>query len=105
LFDPYIKYCLEESKCVEYLKQLKESNDNFNEYLTWCENQKQCHRLKLADLLVNPMQRVTKYALLLKAVLTRTIDNDEIISLETMVVRICCSLFDIIWMRIIERYS
>lgn len=85
MFDPYIKYCLEESKCVEYLKQLKESNDNFNEYLTWCENQSQCHRLKLADLLVNPMQRVTKYALLLKAVLTRTIDNDEIISLETMV--------------------
>jgi len=85
LFDPYIKYCLEESHCVAYLKQLKETNENFNEYLLWCENQSECHRLKLADLLVKPMQRVTKYALLLKAVLQRTIDTDEILSLENMI--------------------
>lgn len=70
---------------MAYLKHLKESNDNFNEYLTWCENQSQCHRLKLADLFVKPMQRVTKYSLLLKAVLQRTIDTDEILSLENMV--------------------
>ena len=34
----------------------------------WCESQKACGRLKLADLLVKPLQRLTKYKLLLYAV-------------------------------------
>ena len=42
-------------------------------------------RLKLADLFVKPMQRVTKYALLLKAILGKTSEEDEKSSLQTMV--------------------
>ena len=42
-------------------------------------------RLKLADLFVKPMQRVTKYALLLKAILGKTNEDDERTSLENMV--------------------
>lgn len=42
-------------------------------------------RLKLADLLVKPMQRVTKYGLLLKAILGKTHEDEDRISLETMV--------------------
>ena len=36
--------------------------------MQWCESQKACGRLKLADLLVKPLQRLTKYKLLLYAV-------------------------------------
>ena len=43
-------------------------------------------RLKLADLFVKPMQRVTKYALLLKAILGKTSEEDEKSSLQTMVI-------------------
>ena len=32
----------------------------------WCETQKDCNRLRLIDILVRPMQRLTKYSLLLK---------------------------------------
>ena len=42
-------------------------------------------RLKLADLLVKPMQRVTKYALLLKAILSQTSNEEERLSIEVMV--------------------
>ena len=34
--------------------------------LQWCETQKDCNRLRLIDILVRPMQRLTKYSLLLK---------------------------------------
>lgn len=41
--------------------------------------------MKLADLLVKPMQRVTKYGLLLKTVLGKTTDEEERLSLLNMV--------------------
>ena len=43
----------------------------------WCEEHRSCtDRLKLNDLLVKPMQRVTKYPLLLKAIYNKTLDDD-----------------------------
>ena len=42
----------------------------------WAEAQKQCNRLKLQDLIISPMQRLTKYKLLLKAILKKT-ENEE----------------------------
>ena len=33
LFNPYIKYCMEEAICVKYLKQLKRDDEVFQEYL------------------------------------------------------------------------
>lgn len=44
--------------------------------MQWCETQKDCNRLKLLDILVKPMQRLTKYSLLLKAVYKNT-ENEE----------------------------
>lgn len=38
----------------------------------WAETKKQCNRLKLADMLAKPHQRLTKYPLLLKSVLKKT---------------------------------
>lgn len=42
----------------------------------WCETQRDCNRLRLMDILVKPMQRLTKYSLLLKAVHKKT-DAEE----------------------------
>lgn len=40
--------------------------------LQWGETHKQCNRLKLADMVAKPHQRLTKYPLLLKSVLKKT---------------------------------
>lgn len=38
----------------------------------WGEMHKQCNRLKLADMVAKPHQRLTKYPLLLKSILKKT---------------------------------
>lgn len=53
----------------------------------WCESQKDCERLKLMDLLARPMQRLTRYSLLLKAIAKRTDNREQLGALEQMVSR------------------
>ncbi|XP_072464820.1 pleckstrin homology domain-containing family G member 5 isoform X2 [Notamacropus eugenii] len=74
LFKPYIRYCMEEEGCMEYMRSLLRDNDLFRVYVTWAEKHQQCQRLKLSDMLVKPHQRLTKYPLLLKSVLKKTDD-------------------------------
>ncbi|KAI1897120.1 hypothetical protein AGOR_G00079850 [Albula goreensis] len=71
-FKPYIRYCMEEEACLEYMRSLLRDNELFRSYVTWAEAHKQCNRLKLADMLVKPHQRLTKYPLLLKSILKKT---------------------------------
>lgn len=68
LFAPYTKYCAEQSTCQYYCRELNRNNCLFTAYLAWCEAHKKCNRLRLADILVRPMQRLTKYSLLLIAI-------------------------------------
>ncbi|XP_066601053.1 pleckstrin homology domain-containing family G member 5-like isoform X2 [Prorops nasuta] len=75
-FAPYTRYCAEQSKCQQYCRDRLNDNELFTAYLVWCETQKDCNRLRLLDILVKPMQRLTKYSLLLKAVQKNT-ENDE----------------------------
>ncbi|XP_036148214.1 pleckstrin homology domain-containing family G member 5 isoform X2 [Monomorium pharaonis] len=76
IFAPYTRYCAEQSKCQQYCKDRLNDNQLFTAYLVWCETQKDCNRLKLMDILVMPMQRLTRYSLLLKAVYKNT-ENEE----------------------------
>ncbi|XP_073842649.1 uncharacterized protein isoform X5 [Musca autumnalis] len=85
LFAPYKKYCAEQSSCQFYCKELNRTNSVFTSYLAWCEAQKMCNRLRLADILVRPMQRLTKYSLLLTAIKKHMTDIEEIEALETMI--------------------
>ncbi|KAL3862736.1 hypothetical protein ACJMK2_008689 [Sinanodonta woodiana] len=75
LFHPYINYCSYQKSCQEYMKVQYSDNDLFKMFVIWAETQKQCNRLKLSDLLVKPMQRLTKYSLLLQAILRKTDDD------------------------------
>ncbi|CAG2161321.1 unnamed protein product [Oppiella nova] len=50
----------------------------------WCETHKDCERLRLMDLLVKPMQRLTKYSLLLKAILKKTDSEEQKLALKRM---------------------
>ncbi|XP_006873173.1 PREDICTED: pleckstrin homology domain-containing family G member 5 isoform X2 [Chrysochloris asiatica] len=72
LFKPYIRYCMEEEGCMEYMRGLLRDNELFRAYVTWVEKHQQCQRLKLSDMLAKPHQRLTKYPLLLKSLLRKT---------------------------------
>ncbi|XP_037938979.1 uncharacterized protein LOC119672089 isoform X2 [Teleopsis dalmanni] len=85
IFAPYKKYCAEQSTCQFYCKELNHTNALFTSYLAWCESQKMCNRLRLADILVRPMQRLTKYSLLLTAIKKNMSDVNEIEALDTMI--------------------
>lgn len=84
IFHPYVKYCLEHSNCLQYVKEKHKESELFKAYVVWCETQKDCDRLRLMDLLVKPMQRLTKYSLLLKAILKKTENDDQKNDLEVM---------------------
>ncbi|KFV63541.1 Pleckstrin homology domain-containing family G member 5, partial [Dryobates pubescens] len=84
LFKPYVRYCMEEEGCMEYMRALLRDSELFRAYLTWAEKHEQCSRLKLSDMLVKPHQRLTKYPLLLKSVLKKTDDPRARDAITTM---------------------
>ncbi|NWR65807.1 PKHG5 protein, partial [Bucorvus abyssinicus] len=85
LFKPYMRYCMEEEGCMEYMRALLRDSELFRAYVTWAEKHEQCSRLKLSDMLVKPHQRLTKYPLLLKSVLKKTDDPRARDAITTMV--------------------
>ncbi|RWS31082.1 pleckstriny domain-containing family G member 5-like protein, partial [Leptotrombidium deliense] len=85
IFQPYIKYCLEHSSCLHFVKKKHKESELFKAYVVWCETRKDCDRLRLMDILVKPMQRLTKYSLLLKAILKKTDDEQQKDALKQMV--------------------
>ncbi|XP_076365469.1 pleckstrin homology domain-containing family G member 5-like isoform X10 [Tachypleus tridentatus] len=92
LFQPYTQYCTELSFRVEYVKKRHQENEFFKAYVAWCETKKECDRLQLSDLLIKPMQRLTKYPLLLNAILKKTDNKEQVCALVEMV-EVYCFLF------------
>ncbi|XP_058829611.1 pleckstrin homology domain-containing family G member 5 [Topomyia yanbarensis] len=85
IFHPYTKYCAEQSTCQYHCKELYQNNSLFMSYCAWCESQKMCNRLRLADILVRPMQRLTKYGLLLVAIKKHIIDEHAGEAIDEMI--------------------
>ncbi|XP_077034874.1 pleckstrin homology domain-containing family G member 7 [Agelaius phoeniceus] len=69
-------YCLNYTSAVFYLEKLRKRED-FGIYLKWCEQNKQCKRLHLPELLVAPLHRLTRYPLLLNNIWKRSTDETE----------------------------
>ncbi|KFU85466.1 Pleckstrin homology domain-containing family G member 7, partial [Chaetura pelagica] len=70
-------YCLNYTSAVFYLENLRQRED-FGIYLKqWCEQNKQCKRLHLPELLVAPLHRLTRYPLLLNNIWKRSTDQTE----------------------------
>ncbi|XP_038061160.1 uncharacterized protein LOC119731932 isoform X2 [Patiria miniata] len=77
----YQRYCMNYSSALHYIDNLKKHED-FVEFVKLCEQDTRCKRLQLADLMVAPIQHVTKYPLLLKDIRERTDDPIERASLN-----------------------
>ncbi|KAF1388085.1 hypothetical protein PFLUV_G00086580 [Perca fluviatilis] len=73
-FFSYQNYCWEEENNLEFTRRHIESNPHFLAYVQWVETHPQCERMRLGDMQAKPHQRITKYPLLLKAVLKTTQD-------------------------------
>ncbi|VDP18161.1 unnamed protein product [Soboliphyme baturini] len=84
-FTPYIPYCLAHVDMLCYIRQKYKESEVFREFLLWVQSKRTLGRLHLTDLLAKPMQRLTKYPLLLKAVLRNTTDGDGRASLLKMI--------------------
>ncbi|KAM4735592.1 LOW QUALITY PROTEIN: uncharacterized protein plekhg6 [Anableps anableps] len=72
LFLAYRHYCWEEENNLEFTRKQMESNPLFVAFVQWVEKHPQCERMRLGDMQAKPHQRITKYPLLLKAVLKET---------------------------------
>ncbi|XP_011909663.1 PREDICTED: pleckstrin homology domain-containing family G member 6 isoform X4 [Cercocebus atys] len=71
-FHPYVQYCLRVKQTMAYAREQQETNPLFHAFVQWCEKHKRSGRQMLCDLLIKPHQRITKYPLLLHAVLKRS---------------------------------
>ncbi|XP_032866063.1 pleckstrin homology domain-containing family G member 7 [Tyto alba] len=69
-------YCLNYTSAVFYLENLRQRED-FGIYLKWCEQNEQCKRLHLPELLVAPLHRLTRYPLLLNNIWKRSTEETE----------------------------
>ncbi|KAM4881860.1 pleckstrin homology domain-containing family G member 7 [Thomomys bottae] len=87
-------YCLNYSAAVFYLESLKQKDD-FNIYLKWCEQNEQCKRLHLPELLVAPLHRLTRYPLLLKNIWKRSTDSTEKIMIYSIKEKVEKSIRDL----------
>ncbi|XP_031239326.1 pleckstrin homology domain-containing family G member 6 isoform X4 [Mastomys coucha] len=71
-FQPYVQYCLRVKQTMAYAREQQDKNPLFHTFVQWCEKHKRSRRQTLGDLLIKPHQRITKYPLLLQAVLKRS---------------------------------
>ncbi|PAV57627.1 hypothetical protein WR25_24295 [Diploscapter pachys] len=83
----YIKFNLEHDYCHTYTQKKQKEHELFREFVYWAESQECMRRQKLCDTLTLPMQRLTRYSLLLKAVLRTCSDEDERRAVQEMVER------------------
>ncbi|XP_077372661.1 pleckstrin homology domain-containing family G member 7 isoform X2 [Festucalex cinctus] len=88
------KYCLNYSTALLYLDSLKPRED-FGSYVKWCESNKQCRRLQLRDLLVAPLQRLTRYPLLLRNIARRFHTEEESGDVQAVAEQVDVSICDL----------
>ncbi|XP_064606190.1 pleckstrin homology domain-containing family G member 7-like [Liolophura sinensis] len=69
-------YCLNYVNALGYLERLLK-NDDFADFIKWCEQDARCKRLQITDLLVAPVQRCTKLPLILSNIRNYTKDPEE----------------------------
>ncbi|XGW07657.1 hypothetical protein V3C99_010649 [Haemonchus contortus] len=83
----YIPFNLGHDDSHTYVQKKQKDNEMFREFVQWAESQESMRRQKLCDTLTSPMQRLTRYSLLLKAVLSNSTDDRERLIIQNMIDR------------------
>ncbi|XP_062847641.1 pleckstrin homology domain-containing family G member 5 [Trichomycterus rosablanca] len=83
-FTAYSDYCWMQEKNMEFTRTQLETNLHFSVFLQWVESHPYCGRMRMGDMQAKPHQRITKYPLLLKAILKSTQDSQTQSALNCM---------------------
>uniref|UniRef100_A0A915DTC2 DH domain-containing protein n=1 Tax=Ditylenchus dipsaci TaxID=166011 RepID=A0A915DTC2_9BILA len=81
----YIEFNMGHSDSHAYVQKKQKDNEGFSEFIRWAESHSMMNRQKLLDALTTPMQRLTRYSLLMKAVLKASADTDEKLVIQAMI--------------------
>ncbi len=92
MFKPYEEFIVEKADSLENFKRHTEENEFFARFITWAENNPLVGRLKIADFMMIPVQRLTKYELLLKKIHQFTEDEAKRAQIAFMVGELFISL-------------
>ena len=83
-FEVYFSHCLFASKYQEALFDAQKE-ESFKDYLKWCQKQECSKRRSLADFLIQPLQHIMRYTLLLKAIESHTSCKESKVKLTQLV--------------------
>uniref|UniRef100_A0AC34FTV7 DH domain-containing protein n=1 Tax=Panagrolaimus sp. ES5 TaxID=591445 RepID=A0AC34FTV7_9BILA len=78
----YQAYCINYKATIEYLGSIRQKEERFVDFERVCMSDIRCGRLQLEDLLICPLQRITRLPILLKEILKYTEGFDEKSRLE-----------------------
>ncbi|MCP9264296.1 Pleckstrin-likey domain-containing family G member 7 [Dirofilaria immitis] len=73
----YQAYCINYKATMEYLGSIREREERFTEFERICLTDRRCERLQLEDLLISPLQRITRLPILLKEIHKYTRNEDD----------------------------
>jgi hypothetical protein len=76
-FDAYVKYCSNQVYQDRTLKKLKATNSQFVACIQRIESNRQCQGLDFRSFMMLPMQRITRYRLLVNAICDRVVLNTQ----------------------------
>ncbi|XP_053214714.1 intersectin-1-like isoform X2 [Panonychus citri] len=72
MVDIYIGFCSHQLKAAKLLQKMSETDEAFREVAKKCSMNKKTNGLPLGAYLLKPMQRITKYPLVIKKILSNT---------------------------------
>ena len=75
---------------MHYFNQNSNDNEHFSKFILWAENHPLVGRLKIADFMMIPVQRLTKYQLLIEKVYQFTEDESKREKIALIVSFILC---------------
>nr|CAD2149967.1 unnamed protein product [Meloidogyne enterolobii] len=78
----YQAYCINYRATIEYLGTIRQKDERFVDFERICVTDPRCERLQLEDLLISPLQRITRLPILLKEILKHTELQQDRQSLE-----------------------
>uniref|UniRef100_A0A1I7T4C3 DH domain-containing protein n=1 Tax=Caenorhabditis tropicalis TaxID=1561998 RepID=A0A1I7T4C3_9PELO len=81
----YTHFHVHLSESLKHIQKMMKDSELFREFVSWAESQENLERQRLIDTLSQPMQRLTRYPLLLRAVLKVTVDENECEMLRNLV--------------------
>jgi hypothetical protein len=64
----YIRFCSRQLSAAKFLQQLTEESADFRNIVKQCQSDPRTNGMPLSSFLIKPMQRITKYPLLIKKV-------------------------------------